>query len=561
MKIITKKRILACALATAMVMPFALSACKNDNGGSEDDVWTITLNFNDDVHRNGAIVVDKEGGKVKAPKDPTTEGNSFIGWFTEKEGGDKVDFANINVTSDMTVYAHWEPAIYDVNFNWNLEEAGHDDTVLKVPYKTEIGVGDAYEAKYRVPMSKPDDLETANQFIGWTSRADKKTNETNTLFPASIKKNMTYYALWADADAKTYTVNYDMSGVTPNAAIPDDTYTEGLDPVTLPIPSADGYDFKGWSFEPVAPTPEEVTGDYLDGLAKYEPTGDNLFVKLYAVWQTHKYTVRFINQTETFATLENVVYGSKIEAPEGTPTREGYEFKGWYATPTDTTAIDFETYTVPANSENHAVVSIYAQWKANGVVTTIFDAEFCPVPDHTTPGYSGNTTTPYGTILVDGDGFGASTQHQEGSDFAQELYYVSYMYEPDFTLTFVINADKDTDATLVLRAAGESAFAGGGGTVNNTFTSADGEMCVKMLVNDVELNYGTFTVVPDSFQDFTLGRIHLKAGENVLKLVVANDTPYGGTAKAAAPVVDCIKINGASCDLSWQPEYDNLANR
>ena len=86
-------------------------------------------------------------------------------------------------------------------------------------------------------------------------------------------------------------------------------------------------------------------------------------------------------------------------------------------------------------------------------------------------------------------------------------------------------------------------------------------MCFKVKVNGVALEYGTFTVEAVHFLDFTLGNIHLNEGDNVIELVVSNNTEYGGTAKAAAPIVDCIKINGASGELSWQPEYDNLMNR
>ena len=152
MKILAKKRMLAFALAATMVVPFALSACNNNNSGSGDeDVWTITLNYNDDVHRNGAIVVDKEDGKVKVPKSPETEGNTFAGWYTEKDGGEVVDFATLKVNTDMTVYAHWTPAIYDVTFDWNLSEVEYTNTVLHVPYNNTIAV-EGVAQEYTVPM-------------------------------------------------------------------------------------------------------------------------------------------------------------------------------------------------------------------------------------------------------------------------------------------------------------------------------------------------------------------------------------------------------------------------
>lgn len=553
MKISTKKRILALTLATTMAMPFALTACTPTDVG-EEDVWTITLDYNDGEARNGAIIVDKEDGKVKVPKSPATEGNTFVGWYTQKDGGDKVDFNTLKVTADMTVYAHWEPAVYDVTFDWNLSGVEYTNTVLQVPYKNTIDV-EGVAPEYTVPMEKPENI-TESQFVGWVSNPENKADETSKLFPAVIKKPVTYYALWADADARTYHINYNLGDVGANA-LPSASYTEGLDGVRLPRPSAPGYNFKGWSYTAVEPSGEEVTGD-LAALTEYKPTGDELDITLYAVWQAHKYTVNFVSEGKTHSSLSNVLFGSKISAPATDPTRKGYEFTGWFATATGGTAIDFDEYTVTALDADGATLSIYAHWKAEGVVTTIFDAEFCPVSDHTTPGYSGQTTTPYGVILADGDGFGATTQHEPGSAFSEQNFYVSYMFEPQYTLTFVIDSANDTDATLVLRAAGESAFSGGGGSVSNTFTSADGSMSYKVMINGVALNYGSFTVEPDHFKDFTLGKIHLNAGQNVIELIVNNETLYGGTAQAAAPVVDCIKINGATGDLTWKPEYENL---
>jgi len=97
----------------------------------------------------GASVTDY-GTPAKAPKDPTMKGHTFLGWFTEKEGGKKFDF-NTKIYEDITVYAHWEANHYVVKYIL-------DDTVIYSDY-----------VKYGSKLDKPNDpnVGSKNEFIGW----------------------------------------------------------------------------------------------------------------------------------------------------------------------------------------------------------------------------------------------------------------------------------------------------------------------------------------------------------------------------------------------------------
>ena len=58
-----------------------------------------------------------------------------------------------------------------------------------------------------------------------------------------------------------------------------------------------------------------------------------------------------------------------------------------------------------------------------------------------------------------------------------------------------------------------------------------------------------------AFSDFTIGSIDLEQGINVIKLEVTNDTTMVGTARATAPIVDCIKIKtDSTVELSWDED-------
>ena len=94
MKYSIKSKIIATIIASAMVLPMALSACATSTTDSGDE-WTITLNYNDGESRNNYIYVDKEEGNVKIPDTPVRAGYTFAGWYTQAEGGQEVDISTL----------------------------------------------------------------------------------------------------------------------------------------------------------------------------------------------------------------------------------------------------------------------------------------------------------------------------------------------------------------------------------------------------------------------------------------------------------------------------------
>ncbi len=60
-----------------------------------------------------------------------------------------------------------------------------------------------------------------------------------------------------------------------------------------------------------------------------------------------------------------------------------------------------------------------------------------------------------------------------------------------------------------------------------------------------------------SFQEYLIGSVSLKEGNNVILLKVNNNNSIGGVTEAWAPMIDYIRFD-TSATLSWIPEYDNL---
>ena len=81
-----------------------------------------------------------------------------------------------------------------------------------------------------------------------------------------------------------------------------------------------------------------------------------ILLVLYGV-ANNGYTVTFdSNGGSDVAMLTDVMYGDLIPEPE-TPTREGYEFRGWYSDEGLLYAWDFENQQVPQS------VTLYAAWE------------------------------------------------------------------------------------------------------------------------------------------------------------------------------------------------------
>lgn len=71
-----------------------------------DEVWEVTLN--DGVNTPHTWALDTSTA-FTAFTTPVREGYTFLGWFTQAEGGDKVsDSYSYNGDKDVTFYAHWE---------------------------------------------------------------------------------------------------------------------------------------------------------------------------------------------------------------------------------------------------------------------------------------------------------------------------------------------------------------------------------------------------------------------------------------------------------------------
>lgn len=117
---------------------------------------------------------------------PVWDGYTFDGWYTQKEGGSRVnDHATYNATVNLTLYAHWSPKTYQLIFNPN---GGSCST------KSTSHVFDTVIGQMPVPTRK------GYTFAGWYSKAEGGNPIRDTM-RYNAPFDVTVYAHWNKASA------------------------------------------------------------------------------------------------------------------------------------------------------------------------------------------------------------------------------------------------------------------------------------------------------------------------------------------------------------------------
>lgn len=226
-----------------------------------------------------AVTFDAQGGTVDPKKIevkvshaygelpvPNRSGYIFLGWYTEKTDGDKIDKdSEVTIDHDHTLYARW---ISSILFGTKVTVTFDTRGGTPIPLPKTFTVGSAYG-----------DLPKVNKavfsFLGWYTEP-VGGNKVDSTTIVSNTENHTLYARWGDfvGPQKTVTVTFDAQGGTVNPktqnVIVDDVYGE------LPTPVRWQHTFLGWNT-----TPTGVFGTMVTENTKVTEKIDHT---LYAQW-------------------------------------------------------------------------------------------------------------------------------------------------------------------------------------------------------------------------------------------------------------------------------------
>ena len=139
-----------------------------------EDTYTVTFDYNYDDKGEYESVTAKAGETAVEPDDPTREGYTFGGWYTESDGGSKFDF-DTEISADLTLYA-----------KWNIESSGggggggsssggegtgvQPNTTYTVTFDTQVEglTVESQTVKAGETINEPEDPEREGYtFMGW----------------------------------------------------------------------------------------------------------------------------------------------------------------------------------------------------------------------------------------------------------------------------------------------------------------------------------------------------------------------------------------------------------
>lgn len=322
---------------------------------------------------SGGTGVNYAGWPIAELRSVVRNGFVFDGWFDAPTGGTEVTTSYVPSTSsgDVTFYARW---IGDP---------------LVVTYQTQGGsliengstrVGDSILTSPGTP-SKFD-----HDFIGWYTAP---TGGQPISFPYwhSQSGNFELFAQWRKA---VYAITWDDNSANEDGSSyhGSSTYSSGSAIANIAVGGLkNGYDFGGW-FTSITGgtevsegyTPLEASGP-LTFYARWVPNGDNV------VWDDNGATT-----ASSGGSLRYTSGSSIASIPTTVPQRLGYEFAGWFTSPTDGVEVTDNSHT-PLAPYNQ--VTFYARWIESDPFGVTWDDQGA-----TTPSSGGSTGYAVGSSLT-----------------------------------------------------------------------------------------------------------------------------------------------------------------
>ncbi len=161
----------------------------------------------------------------------TWNGHTFLGWYTEENGGTQITPDTIvNTAETHNLYAHWSIERYTVSFDSNGGSV--DAEPVTVDWGTKYG-------------ELPTPVRYGYTFKGWY---DGKESGILVSATDTIKKDTTLYARWTPIRSTVrFYVNVDAGSYRESNVNYNDTFASVLQNISNPV--RDGYTFIGWYTE------------------------------------------------------------------------------------------------------------------------------------------------------------------------------------------------------------------------------------------------------------------------------------------------------------------------
>ena len=277
--------------------------------------YTITYNTD-----GGTAVSSTTGTKLPNPLPTTTKtGYTFAGWYTNS-AWTAAATAGATIDDDITLYAKWTAKT--ITITWNANNGTVSPATATYTYD-----GAAVEL--------PTPTRTGYTFNGWFTASSGGTKITEVGTTNKPATNVTYYAQWTAkgltnyrtscTEPSTFTVTYNGNGNT-SGSVPEDNTEYAKDAQVTVLDNTGNlaktsYTFNGWN------TKFDGTGTPYTAGKTFTITENTT---LYAQWKAiPTYTVTFDSDGGSDVASQTIEEGNRATKPAD-PTKEGYDFVGWY---------------------------------------------------------------------------------------------------------------------------------------------------------------------------------------------------------------------------------------
>ncbi len=282
----------------------------------------------------GGAAVDPQtigyGLAITQPDPLVKDGYTFDGWFTEQECTNEWNFLINTVSGAMTLYAKWGPIKYSIIYNLN---GGVNNETNPVEYTADAETIILSEA-----------TKTGYTFDGWYQNVDMTGDAVTEIIAGSVG-DVEVWARWIN-------VIFDKQGGTGGSG--GIIAVNGSAMPTATAPTKDGYAFAGY-WDALEGGVQYYNVD-MTSAANWDKTESTT---LYARWG---YLVTFDKQGGSGG-YDSVValYGSAMPMATA-PTRDGYEFIGYYDAVSGGNKYYNADMTSARNWDKTINTTIYAQW-------------------------------------------------------------------------------------------------------------------------------------------------------------------------------------------------------
>lgn len=239
-------------------------------------------------------------------------GYTFGGWYRTYSNGIYDDsYTPASEYYGFTLYAKWDPAMYEVTLDPN-------EGALT---GTETKINATYNGTYSALGGISDPTRTGYTFGGWYTESVNGSRVTS----ATTVTNTSDHTLYAHWTANTYSVTFNPNNGSANIM---STVTYGAAYTAPTAPEFAGYTFDGWFTAPTG-------GDRIEfGTSNPTKCTTAAHHSLYAHWTANTYNVTVdYGYTGSTSGSITVTFDKTFGEADGfvaEPTREGYTFIGWF---------------------------------------------------------------------------------------------------------------------------------------------------------------------------------------------------------------------------------------